>query len=846
MSEKEYIVSLHRNVDHEAFNQEMIAHTSEGAIPCRCVDVANTRPGSKRNTHYMLTDLEAETLRNDPRVLAVEIPAKNNPTIGIGLRAIQTGDFSKTTEDRGFFINWGLRRVNEATNPYEGNTVSGGYNYTLDGTGVDIVIQDTGIQADHPEWQDTAGNSRLQQIDWYTASGLSGVMPTGHYTDFHGHGTHVGATAAGKTYGWAKNARIYAIKVEGLEGPADPNSGIPVEDCFDVIKLWHRNKPIDPVTGVKRPTIVNMSWGYFQRWSTVSEIVYRGVSYTGASIDTEGEITNFGFLPLSDDTSFIAPARISTVDVDIEELIDEGVHVVIAAGNNFHKIDIVGGLDYNNNATTNAQNPIFYHRGSSPYSIEAHMTGNIDSVIHSDDIEQKAESSCAGPGVTVYAPGTNIMAAVSNTNIFVDDGPYPQNADFKITNISGTSMAAPQVSGVLALYAQINPSATPAQAKAYIENTAQTDQLFETGNDNDYGNFRSLYNGPNRYLFNKFNSAVQLTLGNPRLEDVTPVTPVTPTYSVTPAGNNVDEGSSLTINVATTNVTDGTTLYWTVTNAGDFATSSGSFVINSDAGSFSVTPTADATTEGPETFTVSIRTGSTSGTVVATSSTITINDTSTTPVTPTYTITPAASSVNEGSSLTFNVGGTNITNGTYYWTVSRPEDFAVSSGSFTITSNVGSFNVTPTADATTEGPETFTASVRTGSTGGTIVATSSTITINDTSTTPVTPTADYTINVTNSGASAYTLSGNDRNGTVSGNNPSLAFNNGDVVDFVVNASGHPFYIKTAAVTGTGSQANGVTNNGAEIGTVQWTVGSSGTFYYICQFHSSMVGTITAS
>lgn len=105
----------------------------------------------------------------------------------------------------------------------------------------------------------------------------------------------------------------------------------------------------------------------------------------------------------------------------------------------------------------------------------------------------------------------------------------------------------------------------------------------------------------------------------------------TPTYAVSPAANNVDEGSSLQFNVSTTSVNNGTTLYWTITNAGDFGTSSGSFQINSNAGSFSVTPTADTTTEGAETFTASIRTGSTSGTVVATSSSVTINDTSTAP-----------------------------------------------------------------------------------------------------------------------------------------------------------------------------------------------------------------------
>lgn len=105
-----------------------------------------------------------------------------------------------------------------------------------------------------------------------------------------------------------------------------------------------------------------------------------------------------------------------------------------------------------------------------------------------------------------------------------------------------------------------------------------------------------------------------------------------PTYAVAAAGGatSVNEGSSLTFNVTTTNVTNGTTLYWNVSNA-DFTVQAGSFTITSNAGSFSVTPTADLTTEGAETFSVTVRTNDINGTIVATSATITINDTSTAP-----------------------------------------------------------------------------------------------------------------------------------------------------------------------------------------------------------------------
>ena len=104
--------------------------------------------------------------------------------------------------------------------------------------------------------------------------------------------------------------------------------------------------------------------------------------------------------------------------------------------------------------------------------------------------------------------------------------------------------------------------------------------------------------------------------------------------------------------------------------------------------------------------------------------------------------------------------------------------------------------------------------------------------------------ADYTITVTASGSSDYTLSGTDLNGSVSGDDPALTFIVGDAITFSVNASGHPFYIKTQAGTGTDNQASDVTNNGAESGDVVWTPTASGTYYYQCSAHAGMVGTIT--
>ena len=104
-------------------------------------------------------------------------------------------------------------------------------------------------------------------------------------------------------------------------------------------------------------------------------------------------------------------------------------------------------------------------------------------------------------------------------------------------------------------------------------------------------------------------------------------------------------------------------------------------------------------------------------------------------------------------------------------------------------------------------------------------------------------TQSWSINVTAQNSSDYQLSGNDRNGTVTGNDPTVTIALGDTLNFNVDAAGHPFYLKTQAGTGTANQVSGATNQGTENGTVTWTPTATGTYYYICSLHGGMSGTI---
>ena len=105
----------------------------------------------------------------------------------------------------------------------------------------------------------------------------------------------------------------------------------------------------------------------------------------------------------------------------------------------------------------------------------------------------------------------------------------------------------------------------------------------------------------------------------------------------------------------------------------------------------------------------------------------------------------------------------------------------------------------------------------------------------------------YNFNVGANGTSAYTFADA---GTVwfptTAENPTLYLRRGEIYKFIMNASGHPFYINTTNSTGTSNAySTGVTNNGAATGTITFKVPMSApaTLHYNCQYHSAMNGII---
>jgi hypothetical protein len=244
---------------------------------------------------------------------------------------------------------------------------------------------------------------------------------------------------------------------------------------------------------------------------------------------------------------------------------------------------------------------------------------------------------------------------------------------------------------------------------------------------------------------------VNISTGSTTGGIVTSSTPAThivnlgpPSYTISESATSVNEGSSVSFTVNTVNATG--TLYYSTggtASAADFSN-------NSLSGSFSLVSTGSTTgiatfvrsiatdfdTESGEVFNIVIRTGSVSGTAVTTSSNITIGDT-----VPSVTITESATSVDEGGSVTFTISGSNIPNGTYYYTIYEEEGTIASTdfnpanldGSFTVNNNSGSLTITLAEDLATEGTDKFRIQIRRDSISGNIITTSNTITVGDTS-----------------------------------------------------------------------------------------------------------------
>ena len=346
------------------------------------------------------------------------------------------------------------------------------------------------------------GAPRIKQINWfdYGGSGTYDYPRSGSYTNAtdesdNNHGCHCAGTVAGNTQGWARDANIYNISPYST----NPNGSIG-STMWDYMREWHNTKPINPATGRRNPTVTNNSYGSSLEIGTglfgdVDRINFRGVDFNPGRSLTQSELQARGCYAPNSNLEMDIPYYTTSRQADLQDAIDDGIIIVVSAGNDYWKTVNTSDQDYNNTYRfpySGSTITTWLHRGTGsgagygPCINVGALSNNVG--------EEKAPFSNVGSQVDIFAAGEAIQSSLHSGGI--ND---PRNSSYQFGKYQGTSMAGPQVAGVAALLVEQWPNATNAEIKTWIQENAITGEMADTGND-DPMDMLSLQGAENRML----------------------------------------------------------------------------------------------------------------------------------------------------------------------------------------------------------------------------------------------------------------------------------------------------------------------------------------------------------
>lgn len=307
---------------------------------------------------------------------------------------------------------WDLDAINVTNNVGFGRTID------VDGSGVYVAVINSGLLSSwrfyFPESHIATDLARSFGGGGGEAGSVSS-QPNKWQTDQNSHGTHVTSTILG--YNFASGGTMVPVN-----GVAPGATVIPVKVLNQSGKGW-------------------------------SSVVARGITYV-ADLKASGPLAG---KPVVINMSLGGDELDAMEKAAIDYAISKGVIVVASAGNEGE-----AGMGY-----PGAYAPVISAAASGwvgewvPNS-SWWYTGNVADPTNAEDfyITDFSSRELAGQDLDVAAPGSWVV------------GPYQTNGQLSYYFLGGTSMAAPHVTGTVALMLEANPALTASEAESILESTA--------------------------------------------------------------------------------------------------------------------------------------------------------------------------------------------------------------------------------------------------------------------------------------------------------------------------------------------------------------------------------------